>query len=70
MTDVAPDPTPVVFVTGPAGAGRSTAIAALEDLAYEVIDNLPLSLVGRVLNGPRLPPQTDCGKIFRSLTLI
>lgn len=52
MTDVAPDPTPVVFVTGPAGAGRSTAIAALEDLAYEVIDNLPLSLVGRVLNGP------------------
>ena len=52
MTDVAPDPTPVVFVTGPAGAGRSTAIAALDDLAYEVIDNLPLSLVGRVLNGP------------------
>lgn len=43
---------PVVFVTGPSGAGRSTAIAALEDLAYEVIDNLPLSLVGRVLNGP------------------
>lgn len=54
MTDVAPDPTPVVFVTGPAGAGRSTAIAALEDLAYEVIDNLPLSLVGRVLNGPSM----------------
>ena len=52
MTDVTPDPTPVVFVTGPSGAGRSTAIAALEDLAYEVIDNLPLSLVGRVLNGP------------------
>lgn len=44
--------TPVVFVTGPSGAGRTTAIAALEDLAYEVIDNLPLSLVGRVLNGP------------------
>lgn len=52
MEQVTPDLTPVVFVTGPSGAGRSTAIAALEDLAYEVIDNLPLSLVGRVLNGP------------------
>ncbi|MEN9010547.1 MAG: RNase adapter RapZ [Yoonia sp.] len=52
MNNVTSDPTPVVFVTGPSGAGRSTAIAALEDLSYEVIDNLPLSLVGRVLNGP------------------
>lgn len=52
MNHVPAEPTPVVFVTGPSGAGRSTAIAALEDLAYEVIDNLPLSLVGRVLNGP------------------
>lgn len=42
----------VVLVTGPSGAGRSTAIAALEDLGYEVIDNLPLSLVPRLLDGP------------------
>jgi UPF0042 nucleotide-binding protein len=45
-------PVPITFVTGPSGAGRSTAIAALEDLGHEVIDNLPLSLVPRLLNGP------------------
>lgn len=42
----------VVLVTGPSGAGRSTAINALEDLGYEVIDNLPLSLLPRLLDGP------------------
>lgn len=44
----------VVFVTGPSGAGRSTAINALEDMGYEVIDNLPLSLVPRVIEGESL----------------
>lgn len=47
-------PASVVLVTGPSGAGRSTAINALEDLGYEVIDNLPLSLLPRLLDGP--PP--------------
>ena len=51
-----PDPAParVVFVTGPSGAGRTTAINALEDLGFEAIDNLPLSLLPRLLEGP--PP--------------
>ncbi len=44
---------PVVLVTGPSGAGRSTAVRALEDLGYEVIDNLPLSLLPRLLEGPQ-----------------
>ena len=44
----------VVLVTGPSGAGRTTAIRVLEDNGYEVIDNLPLSLVHRVLTGPAL----------------
>lgn len=44
----------LVLVTGPSGAGRSTAIHALEDLGYEAIDNLPLSLVPRLLEGPAL----------------
>lgn len=44
----------VVLVTGPSGAGRSTAIHALEDLGYEVIDNLPISLIPRLLDGPPL----------------
>ncbi len=45
---------PVVLVTGPSGAGRSTAINALEDLGYEAIDNLPLSMLPRLLDGPPL----------------
>lgn len=44
----------LVLVTGPSGAGRSTAIDALEDLGYEVIDNLPLSLVPRLVEGEPL----------------
>ncbi len=42
----------IVIVTGPAGAGRTTAIKAIEDFGVEVIDNLPLSLINRILNGP------------------
>ena len=42
----------VVLVTGPSGAGRSTAIKVLEDVGYEAIDNLPLSLLPRLLDGP------------------
>ncbi|MBM7070122.1 RNase adapter RapZ [Actibacterium sp. 188UL27-1] len=42
----------LVLVTGPSGAGRSTAIRALEDLDYETIDNLPLSLIPRLFDGP------------------
>lgn len=41
----------VVLVTGPSGAGRGTAIAALEDFGYETIDNLPLTMVPRLLSG-------------------
>ncbi|MGB3147381.1 MAG: RNase adapter RapZ [Paracoccaceae bacterium] len=44
----------IVLVTGPSGAGRATAIHALEDLGYEPIDNLPLSLVPRLFDGPPL----------------
>lgn len=42
----------ILLVTGPSGAGRSTAINALEDIGFEVIDNLPLSLLPRLLDGP------------------
>lgn len=45
-------PLPIILVTGPSGAGRSTAVRALEDIGYEVIDNLPLSLLPRLLDGP------------------
>lgn len=42
----------LLLVTGPSGAGRSTAINALEDIGFEVIDNLPMSLLPRLLDGP------------------
>lgn len=46
-----PTPRRVVLVTGMAGAGLSTSLKALEDLGYEVLDNLPLSLIDLVLRG-------------------
>ncbi|MGQ0665353.1 MAG: RNase adapter RapZ [Pseudomonadota bacterium] len=51
----APDRTPqavprrVVLVTGMSGAGKSSALRALEDLGYEAVDNLPLSLVASLV---------------------
>ena len=44
---------PAVLVTGPSGAGRTTAINVLEDLGFEAIDNLPLGLLPRLLEGGR-----------------
>lgn len=38
-------------MTGPAGAGRTTAIGALEDLGFEAIDNLPISFLPRLFAG-------------------
>ncbi|MCI5111678.1 MAG: RNase adapter RapZ [Marivita sp.] len=43
-----PNPTRVVLVTGPSGAGRSTAINVLEDLGFEAIDNIPLRMISRL----------------------
>jgi RNase adapter protein RapZ len=39
---------PLILVTGLSGAGHSSALRALEDLGYEAVDNLPLTL----LNAP------------------
>jgi len=35
----------LVLVTGMSGAGKSTALKILEDLGFEAIDNLPLSML-------------------------
>lgn len=51
---IKPPQSRVIVVTGPSGAGRSTAVRALEDMGAETIDNLPLSLVPRLLDGPPL----------------
>lgn len=46
------EPRRLVLVTGPSGAGLSTATAALEDAGFEAIDNLPLRLVLPLLAHP------------------
>ena len=44
--------TRVVLVTGMSGAGRSSALKALEDLGYEAVDNLPISMLSRIVRPP------------------
>jgi len=41
-------PAQVLLVTGLSGAGKSSALDALEDMGYEAVDNLPLSLLGAI----------------------
>lgn len=41
----------LILVSGVSGAGKSSALRQLEDLGYEAIDNVPLSLVGRLVFG-------------------
>nr|WP_284698833.1 RNase adapter RapZ [Sphingomonas lycopersici] len=48
-----------MLVTGMSGAGKSTVLKTLEDLGWEVVDNLPLSLLDRLLNA--LPPEGSEG---------
>ncbi len=43
--------TRLVLVTGMSGAGRSTALKALEDLGFEAVDNLPVTLLKRLVPG-------------------
>jgi len=56
----------LVMVTGPSGAGRTSAIRVLEDLGYEAIDNLPISLIPRLLDGPPLPRPLALGLDVRN----
>jgi RNase adapter protein RapZ len=42
----------LMLVTGMSGAGKSTAVRTLEDLGWEVVDNLPLMLLDRLLDAP------------------
>jgi UPF0042 nucleotide-binding protein len=43
--------TPLLIVTGLSGAGKSSALNALEDFGYEAVDNLPLSLLPELVRG-------------------
>ncbi len=45
-------PSEILLVIGLSGAGQSTALNTLEDLGWEVVDNLPLPLLDRLLSAP------------------
>ena len=48
----APAPERILLVTGLSGAGKSTALRTLEDVGWEVVDNMPLSLLEHLLSIP------------------
>ena len=57
----------VVIVTGLSGAGKTLALKALEDLGWEAVDNLPLSLVGGLVRpGDGVPRSLAIGVDIRT----
>lgn len=46
------NPARILLVTGLSGAGKTTALKTLEDIGWEVVDNLPLSLLKPLLAAP------------------
>ena len=51
----------LLLLSGLSGAGKSTALKTLEDIGWDVIDNLPLGLIRDVLETP-LAPSTQGGE--------
>lgn len=47
-----PHPKNILLVSGLSGAGKTTALKTLEDMGWEVVDNLPLLLLDRLLDTP------------------
>ncbi len=59
-------PTPLLLVTGVSGAGKSSALKVLEDLGYEAVDNLPVSLIGRLVAPGDFPHPIAIGADIRT----
>ena len=55
----------ILLVTGLSGAGKSTVLKTLEDLGWEVVDNLPLVLLDRLLEAPLAAGYADDGHLRR-----
>lgn len=51
-------PKNILLVTGMSGAGKSTVLRTLEDIGWEIVDNLPLLLLDRLL-ATALPAGAD-----------
>ena len=50
-------PNSLVLVTGMSGAGKSTALKTLEDSGYEAVDNIPISLIPRLVGAASGTPE-------------
>lgn len=57
----------LVIVSGRSGSGKSVALRVLEDLGYYCVDNLPLPLIGSLLEQGhhRLLVETQPGTAHR-----
>ena len=51
----------VLLVTGVLGAGKTTALHALEDLGWEAIDNFPIRLLERLIDSPERTAGANSG---------
>jgi UPF0042 nucleotide-binding protein len=51
----------IVIVTGLSGAGKSTALRALEDIEFTCVDNIPVPLVRELVD--HLAKEGDCDKL-------
>jgi UPF0042 nucleotide-binding protein len=57
----------VVIITGMSGAGKTMALKALEDMGWEAVDNVPLSLVGGLVRpGDGVPRPLAIGVDIRT----
>jgi UPF0042 nucleotide-binding protein len=61
------DPKTILLVTGMSGAGKSTVLKTLEDIGWEVVDNLPLVLLDSLLEAPL--PQSAAGDDAQPLAI-
>lgn len=46
--------TSLIIITGMSGAGKSVALKTFEDLGFEAIDNIPLSILPEIIDNPKL----------------
>ena len=60
-------PKSILLLSGLSGAGKTTALKTLEDMGWEVVDNLPLMLLDRLLDTPL--PAGHAGADDRPLAL-
>lgn len=69
MTDTSshtPATPQLILVTGISGAGKSSALKALEDIGYEAIDNVPISLLDRLVGPGDFQENTAIGVDIRT----